>query len=52
MASLPVTIYSYAVSPYQDWHSQAWAAALVLVVLVLVLNVLARFVVRRRWRLG
>lgn len=52
MASLPVTIYSYAVSPYQDWHSQAWAAALVLVVLVLVLNVVSRFVVRRRWRLG
>ena len=52
MASLPVTIYAYAVSPYEDWHRQAWAAALVLVALVLVLNVLARFVVRRRWGLG
>jgi phosphate transport system permease protein len=52
MASLPVTIYAYAVSPYDDWHRQAWAAALVLVTLVLVLNVLARFAVRRRWRLG
>jgi phosphate transport system permease protein len=52
MASLPVTIYAYAVSPYDDWHRQAWAAALVLVTLVLVLNVLARFVVRRHWRLG
>ncbi|HEX6765128.1 MAG TPA: phosphate ABC transporter permease PstA, partial [Polyangiaceae bacterium] len=36
MASLPVTIYAYAVSPYDDWHRQAWAAALVLVSLVLV----------------
>jgi phosphate transport system permease protein len=52
MASLPVTIYAYAVSPYDDWHRQAWAAALVLVVLVLVLNVVARLVVRRRWGLG
>ncbi|HLV19881.1 MAG TPA: phosphate ABC transporter permease PstA [Polyangiaceae bacterium] len=50
-ASLPVQIYTYAVSPYEDWHRQAWAAALVLVVLVLLLNVTARFVVRHRVRL-
>jgi phosphate transport system permease protein len=49
-ASLPVQIYTYAVSPYEDWHRQAWAAALVLVVLVLLLNVLARFLVRHRVR--
>jgi phosphate transport system permease protein len=49
-ASLPVNIYTYAVSPYADWHRQAWAAALVLVVIVLCLNVAARFVVRGRFR--
>jgi phosphate transport system permease protein len=49
-ASLPVNIYTYAVSPYADWHEQAWAAALVLVVLVLCLNVAARWLVRGRVR--
>lgn len=49
-ASLPVQIYTYAVSPYEDWHRQAWAAALVLVTLVLTLNVLARVLVRHRVR--
>jgi phosphate transport system permease protein len=42
IASLPVQIYTYAVSPYAEWHRQAWAAALLLVGMVLVLNVLAR----------
>jgi phosphate transport system permease protein len=49
-ASLPVQIYTYAVSPYEDWHRQAWAAALVLVALVLILNISARFLVRSRVR--
>src|SRR6187431_1367919 len=47
-ASLPVSIYTYAVSPYEDWHRQAWSAALVLLMVVLVLNVSARFLVRHR----
>ncbi len=47
MGSLPVQIYTYAVSPYEDWHQQAWAAALALVLLVLVLNVLARVMTRQ-----
>jgi phosphate transport system permease protein len=47
-ASLPVQIFTYAVSPYEDWHRQAWAAALLLVVFVLVLNVSARLLVRPR----
>jgi phosphate transport system permease protein len=46
IASLPVQIYTYAVSPYEDWHRQAWAAALLLVLLVLVLNLAARFLTR------
>ena len=47
-ASLPVSIYNYAVSPYEEWHRQAWAAALVLLLLVLLLNVSARLLVRSR----
>lgn len=47
-ASLPVQIYTYAVSPYEEWHQQAWAAAFVLVAMVLILNVLARILVRNR----
>lgn len=45
-SSLQVQIFTYAMSPYDDWHSQAWAAALVLVALVIVLNVAARRVLR------
>jgi phosphate transport system permease protein len=49
-ASLPVNIYTYATSPYADWHRQAWAAALVLVTLVFFLSVAARLLVRGRVR--
>lgn len=41
-ASLPVMIFTYAISPYDDWHRQAWGAGLVLLALVLVANVTAR----------
>ena len=47
IASLPVMIYTYAIAPYDDWHRQAWAAGLVLLGLVLIANVGARFVVSR-----
>lgn len=47
-ASLPVMIFTYAIAPYEDWHQQAWAAGLVLLGLVLVANVTARFVLRRQ----
>jgi phosphate transport system permease protein len=47
IASLPVQIFTYAVSPYDDWHKQAWAAALVLMGTVLVLNVSARLLAYR-----
>jgi len=50
MANLPTQIYEYAKSPYQDWHRQAWAAALVLITIVLVLNVVARLSTRERFR--
>ena len=40
-------VYTYAISPYKDWHRQAWAGALVLVMIVLVCSLLARFATRR-----
>jgi len=46
-ASLPVVIYTYAVSPYEDWHRQAWAAGLVLLGLILVINIVARTILSR-----
>jgi len=46
-ASLPVMIFKYATSPYEDWHRQAWAAGLVLLLMVLMANILARTVMSR-----
>ena len=46
-ASLPVMIYTHAISAYDDWHRQAWAAGLVLLCLVLVANIAARLIVSR-----
>jgi len=51
ISSLPVMIFTYAVSPYDDWHRQAWAAALVLLMIVLATNVSARLVMRRQVRI-
>ena len=48
VAALPLQIFSYAISPYEDWHRQAWAAALVLILLVLGLNVGLRALTRER----
>ncbi|HVE14723.1 MAG TPA: phosphate ABC transporter permease PstA [Elusimicrobiota bacterium] len=42
IATLPMAIFTYAISPYDDWHRQAWAAALVLMLFVLSVNVAAR----------
>ena len=47
ISSLTVQVYNYALSPYKDWHRQAWAGALVLVTIVLVCSLLARFATRR-----
>jgi len=46
--SLPVYIFTYAVSPYDDWHRQAWAAALVLLAVVMILNFGVRFATGKR----
>ena len=47
VSSLTVQVYTYATSPYEDWHRQAWAGALVLVTLVLSCSLLARIATRR-----
>ena len=47
ISSLTVQVFTYAISPYEDWHRQAWAGALVLVTFVLVCSLLARFATRR-----
>jgi phosphate transport system permease protein len=49
-ATVPVNIYAYAISPFPQWHNQAWAGAFVLLALVLVTNVTARTVWARRAR--
>lgn len=46
IAALPLQVFVYAVSPYDDWRAQAWAGAFVLVAMVLVINLVARFFVR------
>ncbi len=45
IASLPLVIFNYATSPYEEWHRMAWGASLILIVFVLVLNLSARFFV-------
>ncbi|GAB4011371.1 MAG: phosphate ABC transporter permease PstA [Bdellovibrio sp.] len=47
MASLPVQIYTYAISPFEDWQRQAWAGALVLIIIVLGLNLISRAIMNR-----
>ena len=46
-AALPLQIYSYALSPYDDWHRQAWAGAFVLIILIVSAVAAVRFAVRR-----
>ena len=48
MAALPLTVFTYATGPYEEWHQLAWAAALVLILVVLVLSIGARLALRRR----
>src|ERR1041385_1281793 len=48
IASLPLQIFTYAISPYDDWHRQAWAGALVLVIGIFCVNVLVRILTRGR----
>jgi phosphate transport system permease protein len=48
IATIPLQVFSYAISPYDDWHDKAWAGAVVLILMVLVLSIGARLLVRTR----
>ena len=50
IAAMPLQIFAYAISPYDDWHRQAWAGALVLLLFVLAINVGVRFITRDRFK--
>lgn len=50
ISALPLQIFQYAISPYEEWHRQAWAASLVLIGLVLVVSLSARFLIRSPYK--
>jgi phosphate transport system permease protein len=52
MAALPLTVFTYATGPYPQWHSYAWAAALVLILVVFILSLGARLAISRRFTLN
>lgn len=49
MAALPLTVFTYAIGPYEEWHRYAWATALVLILLVFVLSIATRLATRRKF---
>lgn len=49
IASLTVQIYNYAISPYDEWHAQAWAATLVLMIIILTINIAVRLLTRKKF---
>jgi phosphate transport system permease protein len=50
VASLTVTIFQYAMGPYDNWHAQAWAAAFVITIFILILTITGRLIVRWRYK--
>jgi len=50
IAALPLQIFVYAISPFDDWHRQAWAGAFVLISIVSLISLISRFVIRPRYR--
>ena len=51
IAALPLQIFAYAIAPFEDWHRQAWAGALVLISLVFIINLMANYFVMRQQRI-
>lgn len=47
MAAMPLQIYNYAISPYQDWHQKAWAATLILIFVIAIFSGAVRFTMRK-----
>ncbi|HEX2722159.1 MAG TPA: phosphate ABC transporter permease PstA [Gemmatimonadaceae bacterium] len=52
IAALPLQIFTYAISPYESQHAQAWAGALVLIAIVLIISLVARYATRGRYGAG
>lgn len=52
IASLTVQVFTYAISPYAEWHRQAWAGAFILVSMILILSIVARLITRRLERMS
>ena len=50
IASLTVTIFQYAMGPYDSWHEQAWAAAFVITIFILILTITGRLIIKWRYR--
>ena len=49
MGSLTVTIFQYAMGPYESWHQQAWAASLVITIFILILTIIGRLIIKWRY---
>jgi phosphate transport system permease protein len=52
MAALPLVVFTYATGPFEEWHRFAWAAALVLILVVFLLSLAARLAVRRKFTIN
>ncbi len=50
MASLTVTIFNYAMGPYEDWHEKAWAAAFIITVVILIVTIITRSIIHWRYK--
>ena len=48
IAALPLQIFAYAISPFDDWHRQAWAGALVLITMIFLVNLVANYFVMKQ----
>ena len=49
MSSLPLIIFNYATSPYEEWHQLAWGASMLLILMILFLNIITK-IVQRKWK--
>jgi phosphate transport system permease protein len=52
IAALPLQIFIYAISPFEEWHKQAWAGAFVLITIVFLINLMSKIFMRRRYILN
>lgn len=50
IASLTVTVFQYAMGPYDSWHTQAWAVAFVITIFILILTIMGRLIIKWRYR--